>query len=378
MDWFCPGWYGVPCRKDRKLPIFTARRLYSWLTFGPGKVFANMTLQIVQTLPTDQWQAFVDGHPKGNIFHTPEMFQVFFHAKGHDPELWAAVNDDQILALFIPVRISLQSGYLRRLTTRAVSFGSVLAAYGEAGDQALRLILREYINTSGRQSLFTELRNISPLENWLPVLLEQGFAYEEHLNYIIHLDPLVDNIFENIGKRTRRNIKRGINKALVKIEEVDKKSDLMTCYRLLDMTYRAAHVPLAEYSLFESAFDILGPKGMIRFALAKVGENSAAASVELLYKDVLFGWYGGMDRAYAPYVPNELLMWNILKWGAENGFKKYDFGGAGKPNEKYGVRDFKAKFGGDLVCYGRNVWVPNPPLMSLGKFAYQAVRRLFY
>jgi len=38
--------------------------------------------------------------------------------------------------------------------------------------------------------------------------------------------------------------------------------------------------------------------------------------------------------------------------------------GAGKPSEKYGVRDFKAKFGGNLVNFGRNTWIPSEMIFN--------------
>jgi hypothetical protein len=366
MVWFWLGWFKARGHRSDIYPISV-----------PG-ISIEMTLQILQSLPRDQWRAFVDQHPKGNIFHTPEMFDVYERAKRHVPELWAAIQDSQILALFIPVRVALGNGPLQRLTSRSVSFGSILNAPGEAGRLAVRQLLRAYQESSGRQSLFTELRNIAPLEDSLPVLQELGFAYEEHLNFLIDLDLPPERVFRNIGARTRKNIKKGLNKSVVKIEEVNDRPGFSECYRLLDMTYRLAHVPLADDSLFKAAFEILRPRNMARFTLAKVGEKAAAASIELLYKDVIFGWYGGVDRKYRSCIPNELLMWEILRWGAENGFKKYDFGGAGKPEEKYGVRDFKSKFGGQLVCYGRNVWVPKPMLLSLGKLAYQAVRHIIF
>lgn len=334
-----------------------------------------MSPQIVRSLPADRWRMFVDGHPQGNVFHTPEMFQIFSETRGYHPELWASVEDDQVLALFMPVHISLQNGRFRRLTTRSVSFGSVLSLPGEYGYQALEQLLRAYKAGSGKESLFTELRNISPRGDLLPLLRKEGFAYEEHLNYLIDLDRPPEAVFKSIGKRTQRNIKRALHKALAEISVVTEKTDLKACYSLLEMTYRAARVPLADYSVFEAAFDILRPKRMVRFTLAKVDENPAAVSIELLHKDVIYGWYGGMDRKYTPFVPNELLMWHILKWGAENGFKQYDFGGAGKPQERYGVRDFKAKFGGELVCYGRNTWIPHQSLFLLAKAGFGLLRR---
>ena len=42
-----------------------------------------MSITIVRTLPEDEWRRFVEGYLAGNIFHTPEMFQVFSRAKGY-------------------------------------------------------------------------------------------------------------------------------------------------------------------------------------------------------------------------------------------------------------------------------------------------------
>lgn len=336
-----------------------------------------MSIEIVNMLPETAWSTFVAQLPQGNIFHTPEMFRVFARTKGYLPELWAAVNNNQILALMVPVHVSLLEGILHILTTRTVVYGSVLSVPGAEGDQALKLLLQEYKHNSGKQSLFTELRNVYPLGTLSAIVVQEGFSYEDHLNYLINLNRPVETVFQSIGKRTRKNIKNGLNKAIVSIEEVGNRSDLPACYRLLDMTYRVAHVPLADYSLFEAAFDILSPKRMIRFTVAKVNDQAVATSIELQYKGVLYGWYGGMDRTYTSYVPNELLMWHILKWGSENGYHLYDFGGAGKPEEEYGVRDFKAKFGGSLVCYGRNTYVHMPGVLWLSTQGYQLMRHLF-
>ncbi len=42
-----------------------------------------------------------------------------------------------------------------------------------------------------------------------------------------------------------------------------------------------------------------------------------------------------------------------MEWGSENKFNIFDFGGAGKPGEEYGVRNFKKRFGGKSVNFGR-------------------------
>jgi len=301
---------------------------------------------------------------------------VFSRVKGHQPELWAATRDGRVLALLLPVRITLMNGLLRYFTTRAVAYGGVLCAPGAEGQEALALLLRTYTQEVDGAPLFTELRNLSDMEAVQPILRQHGFVYEDHLNYLIDLKRPPEAILQSIGRRTRKNIRRGLRRGAVVVKEVQEREQVTACYDLLGQTYRAAQIPLADRSLFEAAFDLLYPKGMVRFTLARVGQDPAAASVKLLYKGVVYGWYGGMDRSYGSYMPNELLTWDILRWGAENGYRLYDFGGAGKPDEEYGVRDFKAKFGGELVSFGRYTCIHFPHRLKLGNLGYHLYRRL--
>jgi hypothetical protein len=336
-------------------------------------------VNIVRHLDENLWRDFVDGNPRGNVFHTPEMFQVLARAKGHQPAVWAAIDDVDggihPLALLLPVHVTLMDGLLRRFTTRAIVYGSVLCAPGPEGEKALALLLQAYKQGTKGSALFTELRNLSNLSDLQPILNDNGFAYEDHLNYLIDLNRPPEAVLQSIGQRTRKKIRHALRQGDVIIEECNRHEQVMLCYELLQKTYAAAQVPLADWSLFQAAFDILYPRGMVKFLLARTGDDYAAGSVELTYKDRVYGWYGGMDRAYSDYIPNELLLWHIFEWGAENGYKVYDFGGAGKPDEEYGVRDFKAKFGGDLVCYGRNIHVPSPALMRLSQWAYATYRK---
>jgi CelD/BcsL family acetyltransferase involved in cellulose biosynthesis len=334
-------------------------------------------MRIALSLDEGKWRRFVEEHPASNIFHTPEMFQVFAASKGHRPTLWAAQDDaEQVLALLLPVQLTLRDGLARRLTTRAVIYGSLLYQPGPAGEQALRVLLPSYARQAGRAALFTELRNLSDMSQAQPILDACGFAYEDHLNYLINLERSVDQVLQSIGPRTRKQIRRGLRQAEVTVEQVADRSQIAACYALLQTTYTAARIPLADRSLFEAAFDILYPRGMVKFWLARVGETYVATSVELLHKGVMLGWYGGVDRNFADYMPGELLMWHILAWGVQNGYRTYDFGGAGKPGEKYGVRDFKAKFGGELVCFGRNTCVHAPGWLRLSQLGYRVYRWL--
>jgi serine/alanine adding enzyme len=334
---------------------------------------------IVNELPVEQWRDYVATHPRGTIFHTPEMYEVFGRARNHEPMLWAATNGvGKILALFIPVRIMLRGGFLRRVTTRVVAYDSVLHDAGTQGEAALVQLLNAYTEELGGKALFTELRNLFDLAEIQPILGECGFVYQDHLNFLVDLDRPAEDVLQSMGSRMRKHIRRGLRKGEVLVEEITDRCQIQVWYELVKKSYVQAEMPLADLSLFEAAFDVLQPAGMIKFWLARVDGTPVAASAELVFRDRVYGWYGGLDREYSSFMPGEMLTWHILEWGAENGHSVYDFGGAGKPDAEYGVRDFKAKFGGDLVCFGRNTYVHSPRLLRLSEFGYRLSRPLLH
>ena len=336
-----------------------------------------MKFDIVTSIEEQAWREFITEHPAANIFHSPEMLQVFDQVKGHKSHLWAAIDSSgQVYALFTPVEVTLMDGMLSGLTTRMIAYGSVLYTPTPDGEAALNQLLQTYRAEMNQGALFTELRNLFDLSPVQPILENCGFAFEGHLNYLIDLDRSVDDIMQMIGKRTRKQIRRGLRQGEVVVSEVTHREQMDEWYEVLKETYQAAHVPLGDKSLFTAAFDILQPRGMIKFLLASIEGKLVSCSAELLFKDIIYGWYGGTDRAYSAYVPNELLMWHLLEWGAQNGYQVYDFGGAGKPDEEYGVRDFKAKFGGTLVNFGRNTCIHAPSRLKLSKLGYLLYQKI--
>ena len=303
------------------------------------------------------------------------MFEVFSHTRGCSPELWAAVDsDEEILALFLPIKITVINGLLRPFTTRAVSYGSVLCAPHHQGQEALARLLHTYNQKMKGQLLFTELRNLSDMDALQPILQQHGFTYADHLNYLIDLNRPITEIWQSIRSSARRNIQKA-RKLDVRIEEVNFRNGISVVYSILKQVYKRIQVPLPDVSLFQSAFAVLHPQKMLRIFLAKVNDIEIGVIILLVYRGVMTYWYTGTLREYTSYRAADLLVWNLLELGNQNGFHIFDFGGGGRPQEKYGVRDFKAKFGGSLVNYGRNTLVHAPIRLKLSQQGYELVRR---
>jgi serine/alanine adding enzyme len=333
-------------------------------------------LRVVRQLDHATWRGFVEEESGGNVFHTPEMFQAFLRAAGYHPSLWAAVDaETRPVALFLPVEISLVRGPLRYLTTRAVAYGSVLCRPDDRGRGALAVLLQRYTQEVKRSVMFTELRNTSNMQAVQPVLVNRGFAFQEHLNFLIDLTCPPEEIWAGIRPNARRNIRKA-ERLKVRVREAKDMADIDTAYRVLLDAYKRLRVPLPPVSLFRATFEILGPLGMMRVLLAAVDGATVGALMLLLHKGVALYWYTGMRRQHSAYRPADLLVWRSLELARDLGFEIFDFGGGGTPREGYGVRDFKAKFGGDLVNFGRNTHVHAPVRFKLGQAGYRAWRHV--
>jgi len=97
----------------------------------------------------------------------------------------------------------------------------------------------------------------------------------------------------------------------------------------------------------------------------------------LLYKKKIFDWYAGASSEHLNLFPNDAMVWHVLEYGCRNGCELFDFGGAGVPNEEYGVREFKKRFGGQLVEYNSFKKVHRPIIAGLGGKFLSFYRKIF-
>ncbi len=333
-------------------------------------------MKLIREIPIDRWQAFVDTNPRGNIFHTPEMFEVFRRTKDHLPELWAVEENGEILALMVSVKVAVMGSFMGSLAARRVVYGGFLCHPTLDSSAALEYLLEAYAEKVKGDALFTEFRNQYDVSAFKPILESCGFHFEEHQNYLVDLNMPLDAVWHNLHEGARAKIGQAQRKKQLIIEAVESREQIPTWYALVQQTFAHAQVPLADISLFEAAYDCLAPVNRVRFLLGRVGDEYVAASASLLYKRCIYDWYRGFNRDYGKYRPNDLLVWDILEWGVNHGYATFDFGGAGRPNEEYGPRSFKSKFGGALVNYGRNVCIHSPLKYRLSRWGYQVARRL--
>lgn len=321
----------------------------------------------------ERWAAFVDEHPKGSIFHTPAMYQVFKGTKHHEPLALAAHDKrGQILALLTAVRIQTLPSPLGFLSSRSVLLAEPLCRPDPEGVEALRTLIARHDAMVRGKVLFTEVRPLQAPGMEKLALTQSGYEYKDYLNFLLDLRHSPDQLWSSMTYDCRRRIRAGARKGM-RVEDATTPEGVDILYHFIQLAYDRARVPLAHRSLFMQAYNILHPRNMIRISVAYHEDMPVAATVKLLYKKTAFAWYSGSERIPA-LNPMESLTWHEVQCAQRLGFELYDFGGAGWPDKPYGVREFKAKFGGQLVHYGRYRRVYSPVKFALAERTYEVGR----
>jgi len=331
-------------------------------------------MKIMNSLPVDRWMSFANNHSSANIFHTPYMMDVFKGAKDHLPFLFAAINEkDEICGLILSVQVKTLGSFLTRYSSRAVIYGGVLWKSSCEFD-GLRELIANYDNFVKDRLLFTEIRNMDDAVNIRNHLTSSGYQYEDYLNYLIDLSDDEKTIFRSFSKGRKSEIRRA-ERIGYSVEEVKDIKNLSIFYGIMRETYSRIKIPLTDLSLFESAYNQLYNNGHFRVFLARYKGSSVGAIALLIFKGVVLTWYYGSYRNESAPSPESLLIWHTIKWAKVNKCHTLDFGGAGRPSEKYGTRDYKSKFRGRLVNFGRFTKTYSPNAARISKKAYEVYRR---
>ena len=89
----------------------------------------------------------------------------------------------------------------------------------------------------------------------------------------------------------------------------------------------------------------------------------------------VYEWFEcGLNAQYKEQYPSVMATFMGMCYAAEEGIGRYDMMGAGVPDVPYGVRDFKAEFGGQLVEHGRFVCVRKHILYKIGTLAVKMMK----
>jgi len=215
------------------------------------------------------------------------------------------------------------------------------------------LILRSKELAEEKQSVM-ECRNSADPSGDLKIWLYHGFSYSDHLNLIKEISG-PDQLWHELGENRRRQIKQA-EREHTQVHPAKTKKQVTELYQILETLYRVkVKKTLPPLNFFHDFFTHCQKSGNGVILVATKEDRVIGGIVcPILEKRCMYEWYVcGLDKEFPRNHPSVMVTWHALLYASRLGIARFDFMGLGKPGIPYGVRDFKLRFGGTVVNYGR-------------------------
>jgi len=177
-------------------------------------------------------------------------------------------------------------------------------------------------------------------------------AHRNHHSFAVHTEDVNGIIYQSLNKRqVRQHISKSIRDG-VTVERSQDNSAMMDFIRLNALTRRRLGVPPQPNAWFLNIMEALISKGLGFVSTASLDGRCIAASVFLCFKGSIYYKYSASDEKFLGHRPNNLIAWDAMRWGCENGYSLFDFGRTDLNSE--GLLSYKRGWGtveSDLVYY---------------------------
>lgn len=263
------------------------------------------------------WDAYVHAAPEGTVCHLYGWRQVIERAYRHRTFYLAAIANGTIRGL-LPLVLIRSRLFGRHLVSMPfMDYGGVVTTDGpevrtRLVDAALQLARTHHATLSLRCAVDQGLE--------LPMWLEK-------LTMLIDLGTSEDDFWKRLPSERRNRIRKGWKSGLV--SSFHGADALNMFYDVFATNMRDLGSPVHSRGFFDQLFASLGP--YLRIILVRHQGQPIGAACCLFYKDVITipGWISSL-RPFFHLCPNQVLHWELMRFGIANGYRVLDLGRSSK------------------------------------------------
>lgn len=319
-----------------------------------------------------QWQSLVEQSPYATWFQTPEAYRFYASVNNEmTPFAFGIERDGELRAVVVGYVTKEKSVLKQFFTRRAIVIGGPLI-----GEHATELDVEQLLHKTAAelksQAIYIETRNFHDYSRWKSVYEASGFIYQPHLNF--HVDTSsVEVVDKNLGKSRKRDIRTTIRDGVTPVLNPTIEQVREYYAILKDLYTTKVKTPLFSWHFFEQLYHTTNG----RFILTEYqGKIIGGTVCVVLPNKAVYEWFVcGVDGVYEHIFPSSYATYLGIRYAVEHGCQIFDMMGAGKPEEAYGVRDFKARFGGEQVEHGRYLHVSKPLLYKIGQLGVKLLKK---
>jgi len=162
------------------------------------------------------------------------------------------------------------------------------------------------------------------------------------LGHILNLSQSEKEIFSHFRDSTKRNTKKAIKEG-VEVKIHHSLESVNEFYRLNCLTRKEHGLPPQPFNFFKKIYDHIISKNLGMVVLASFDQENVAGAIYFHLGEKAVFKYGASDTNFHHLRPNNLVMWEAIKWYSQNGYKSLCFGRTEPENQ--GLIQFKSGWG---------------------------------
>jgi hypothetical protein len=287
-----------------------------------------MSIYLTNPLKYPEWDAMLLRNENHSFFHSTSWARVLKETYRYDPLYFVSFRGSQ-LALLIPFMEV--SSFITGKRGVSLPFADQCAPHitrKELLPEAVHYITN-YGKTVGWR--YVEWRDSSYFANGTT-------PSERYITHDINLVGTEYELFSLLRDSNRRNIKKAEREG-VQVAISQSLDSLRSFYRLHCITRKRHRLPPQPFVFFKSIFDNVISAGQGIVVSARYSGDVIAASIYFHFGARALFKYGASDVAHQGLRPNNLVMWEAIKWYRDRDFLSLNLGRTELEND--GLLQFK-------------------------------------
>ncbi len=287
---------------------------------------------IIDARTSPEWDAFLQTRPDATVFHTSAWCRVLTDTYGYKPAY--VVSRDASGELTGGVPLMLVNSWLTSRRLVGLPFSDVCQPLLPA-EGAAELLVAARQQAEPLKATAVELRG--PSHAKMPDAgFSNGTVFYQH---IVDLDDAMDS---RVQSSARRAIRKAQNEGVTVRQSISAK-DMRRFYDLMVLTRRKHGLLPQPWRFFRNIQRQLMENEMGLLLVAEHNGKVIAGDLLLRFGDQLVYKFNASDPRYLSVRPNNLLLWQAMQFGRDQGCRTLDLGRCEVDNE--GLRRFKLLWG---------------------------------
>jgi FemAB-related protein (PEP-CTERM system-associated) len=282
-------------------------------------------MEICELTKNDEkaWDKYVFDSENSTFYHQIGWKNVVEKTFGYKPCYLIALRENGIAGI-LPLFLIESKIFGRKLVSLPFSPYGGICSDNEAIQKALIEEARKIVNEKDLDYL--EIKGF--------INYNRGFAINDaYVTYIIDLEKNTQKVWERIKRDRRRNVDNAKKYGLV----VNWDASLNEFYNIHQCTMHDLGTPTHSIRFFKNCLNEF--PNNIKVLTVKYNDLLVGCQLLFFYRDTIIAVWGSSFDKYKYSNPDQLTIWEVLKYGCEKGYKYFDFGRSLRATTAYNYKD---------------------------------------